>query len=75
MTVSLNPAQFALSVVCAVLLIILGYLVVAPLPEISVPQVHARSESIEDDAPLPRFEAPAKAAFAEASDTCCSRMM
>jgi hypothetical protein len=68
MTVSLNPAQFALSVVCAVLLIILGYLVVAPLPEISVPQVHARSESIEDDAPLPRFEAPAKAAFAEVDD-------
>jgi hypothetical protein len=68
MTLSLNPAQFALSGVCTVLLIILGYLLVAPLPEISVPQVHVQSEPAEDDAPLPRFEAPSKAAFAEVDD-------
>jgi hypothetical protein len=68
MTLTLNPAQFALSGVCAVLLMLLGYLLIAPLPEISIPQVQVRSEPVEDDAPLPRFEAPPKTAFAEVDD-------
>jgi hypothetical protein len=68
MTLSLNPAQLALSGVCSVLLVILAYLLIAPLPEISVPQVHARAEPVEDDAPLPRFGAPPKTAFAEVDD-------
>ena len=68
MTLSLNPAQLALSSVCAVLLVILGYLLIAPLPAISVPPIHARSEPVEDDAPLPRLEAPPKSAFAEVDD-------
>jgi hypothetical protein len=69
MTLSLNPAQLALSGVCAILVMLLGYLLIAPLPEISIPQAHARSEPAEDDdAPLPRFEAPPKTAFVEVDD-------
>lgn len=68
MTMNLNPAQLLLSGVCAALLVVLGYLLFAPLPEISLPQVHARSEAIDDDPPLPRFEPPPMAAFAEVDD-------
>ncbi len=68
MTVNLNPAQLVLSGVCAALLLVLGYLLFAPLPEISVPEVHAKVEATEDDPPLSRFEAPPKAAFAEVDD-------
>ena len=68
MTLSLNPAQLVLSGICAVLAAVLGYLVLAPLPEIIVPAVHARSEPVEDDTPLPRFEAPPMTAFAEIDD-------
>ena len=68
MTLNLNPAQLALSGACAALLIVLGYLLFAPLPEISVAQAHARAEAVEDDPPLSRFEAPPKTAFAEVDD-------
>ena len=68
MTVNLNPAQFVLSGVCAAVLVVLGYLLFAPLPEISMPQVHARAESVDDDPPLPRFEPPPKAVFADVDD-------
>jgi len=68
MTLSLNPAQLVLSGVCAALLLVLGYLLFAPLPEISVPQVQARAETGEDDPPLQRFEAPPKVAFADVDD-------
>ena len=68
MTLSLNPAQLVLSGVCAALLVVLGYLLFAPLPEISVPQAQAKTETVEDDTPLPRFEAPPKIAFAEVDD-------
>jgi hypothetical protein len=68
MTLSLNPAQLVLSGVCAALLLVLGYLLFAPLPEISVPQVHAAAETVEDDTPLQRFEAPPMAAFADVDD-------
>ncbi|HLY05751.1 MAG TPA: hypothetical protein VKR31_08395 [Rhizomicrobium sp.] len=68
MTANLNPAQLVLAGVCAALLVVLGYLLFAPLPEISLPQVHARAESVDDDPPLPRFEPPPKAAFAEVDD-------
>ena len=33
MTLNLNPAQLALSGACAALLIVLGYLLFAPLPK------------------------------------------
>jgi hypothetical protein len=68
MTLSLNPAQLVLSGVCAALLVMLGYLLFAPLPEISLPPVHARAQTVEDDAPLPRFEAPPQATFADVDD-------
>jgi len=68
MTFSLNPAQLVLSGICGVLAALLGYLVLAPLPELSVPPVHARSEPVEDDTPLPRFGAPPMTAFAEIDD-------
>ena len=68
MTMSLNPAQVVLAGVCAALLVVLGYLLFAPLPEIALPQVHAQAEPVEDDAPLPRFEPPPMAAFAEIDD-------
>jgi len=68
MTLGLNPVQLVLSGVCAALLLVLGYLSFAPLPEISVPQVHARTETVEDDTPLQRFEAPPKTAFADVDD-------
>ncbi|HEX3430096.1 MAG TPA: hypothetical protein VHT03_04350 [Rhizomicrobium sp.] len=66
MTLSLNPAQLVLSAICAALLFVLAYLLFAPLPAISVPQVQAKPDSVaEDNTPLPRFEAPPIAAFAE----------
>jgi type II secretory pathway component PulC len=68
MTLNLNPAQLVLSGVCAMLLVVLGYLLFVPLPEISVPQMHARAETVEDDTPLSRFEAPPMAAFADIDD-------
>ena len=68
MTLSFNPAQLVLSGVCAALLVLLGYLLFAPLPAISLPPAHARAETVEDDAPLPRFEAPPRAAFADVDD-------
>jgi hypothetical protein len=68
MTLNLNPAQLVLSGICAALLVMLGYLLLAPLPEISVPEVHARVQSVDEDPPLPRFEPPPKTAFAEVDD-------
>lgn len=68
MTTSLNPAQIVLSGVCAALLVVLGYLLFAPLPAISVAQVHVRAEPVDDDQPLPRFDPPPKSAFAEVDD-------
>jgi len=69
MTLSLNPAQLVLSGICAALLIVLAYLLFAPLPEVSLPPVQAKTEMVaDDDAPLPRFEAPPVTAFAEVDD-------
>jgi hypothetical protein len=68
MNFSLNPVQLVFSAVCGALAIALGYLVLAPLPEISVPPAQARAAPVDDDTPLPRFEAPSKAAFAEVDD-------
>ena len=68
MSFSLNPVQLVLTAVCGALTLALGYLGLAPLPEISVPPVQARAASVDDDTPLPRFEAPSKAAFAEVDD-------
>lgn len=63
----LNPAQIVLGAVCVVLAVVLGYLLFAPIPEVPVPQVQARTEPV-DDTPLPRFDAPPKQAFAEVDD-------
>lgn len=68
MTANLNPAQLVLSGVCAALLVVLGYLLFAPLPAISVPEVHVRVAPADDDPPLARFEAPPMSAFAEVDD-------
>lgn len=68
MTMNLNPAQLALSGICAALLVVLGYLLFAPVPQVSLPPLHAHAESVADDAPLPRFEPPPMAAFAEIDD-------
>ena len=68
MTLNLNPAQLVLSGVCAALLVVLGYLLFAPLPAVSLPPVQARSQGASDDSPLPRFDPPPMAAFAEVDD-------
>jgi hypothetical protein len=63
----LNPAQLVLSALCAGLAVLLGYILLAPLPEIAVAQIQARSEPV-DDTPPARFDAPPKQAFAEVDD-------
>jgi len=70
MTARFNPAQLALGVVCTVLIVLLGYMVFAPLPEISRPQVQTQQASSDDDddTPLARFQVPPKQAFAEVDE-------
>jgi hypothetical protein len=79
-----NPAQLVLSAICAGFAVVLGYLLVAPLPEISAPPVahphaavHKNSDDDSDDdsdsdsntdIAMTRFEAPPKQAFAEVDD-------
>jgi hypothetical protein len=78
----LNRAQLILSAICAGFAVLLGYLLVAPLPEISAPPVahaaaaaHKNDDSDDDsdsdsdsDTTMARFEAPPKQAFAEVDD-------
>jgi hypothetical protein len=80
----LNPAQLVLSAICAGFAVLLGYLLVAPLPEISAPPVahplaaaHKNGDDDSDndsdsdsnnDIAMARFEAPPKQAFAEVDD-------
>jgi hypothetical protein len=69
MTSRLNPAQLALGVVCAVLIVLLGYMVFAPIPEIAVPRVQtAQDAPDDDDTPLARFQVPPKEAFVEVDE-------
>lgn len=65
----LNPAQLALSAVCAFLALLLGYMVFAPLPEIPMAHIQAaQQDEPDDDTPLPRFQVPPKQAFADVDD-------
>ncbi len=63
----LNPAQLVLAAICIALAVVLGYILLAPLPDIAVSPVQARSEAV-DDTPPARFEAPPRQAFAEVDD-------
>jgi len=62
-----QPAQLALTAICGVLSIILGYMLLAPLPDIPQPAIQAHADPV-DDAPPARFEAPPKQAFVEVDD-------
>ena len=63
----LNPAQLALSALCIALALLLGYMVLAPLPEIPTAPTQARTEPV-DDTPLPRFDPPSRQVFAAVDD-------
>ncbi|HEY6577857.1 MAG TPA: hypothetical protein VIY09_00915 [Rhizomicrobium sp.] len=63
----LNPAQLVLWAICGALAVLLGYMLLAPLPEIALPQVAPPSQPA-DDTPLARFDAPSRQAFAEVDD-------
>ena len=67
MSLRLNPAQLALTSLCGVLSILLGYMLFAPLPDIPQPAIQAHADPV-DDAPPARFEAPPKQTFAEVDD-------
>ncbi len=67
MSLRFNPAQLALTALCGVLSILLGYMLFAPLPDIPQPAIQAHADPV-DDAPPARFEAPPKQAFAEVDD-------
>lgn len=58
-----NPAQLALSALCLALAVVLGLIVLAPLPEVPAAPTQARAEPA-DDTPLPRFDPPSRQAFA-----------
>ncbi|MGH6889941.1 MAG: hypothetical protein ACREHF_12230 [Rhizomicrobium sp.] len=63
----LNPAQLALSALCIALAVVLGFIVLAPLPDVPAAPAQARSEPA-DDTPLPRFDPPPRSAFAAVDD-------
>jgi hypothetical protein len=67
MSLRLNATQLALTELCGILAIMLGYMLFAPLPDIPAPPIHAQAEPV-DDTPPARFEAPPKQAFAEVDD-------
>lgn len=67
MTLRLNPAQLVLSATCAGLAALLGFVALAPLPEIASSPIQAHSEPA-DDTPLPRFDPPPRQAFAAVDD-------
>jgi hypothetical protein len=64
MMLRLNPAQLFLSVICAALAVVLGYMMFAPLPQVAPARVEAAAPPTED-APLERFEAPPRQKFAD----------
>jgi hypothetical protein len=63
----LNPAQLVLSVLCAGLGILLVWLLLAPLPDISVPPARVHDAPSDDAAPA-RFDAPPRQSFAEVDE-------